>query len=512
MLRHQWCTSIDLMLTRHATRSLMLAAATTAMLAGCTVGPDYLRPVTSDSSVYRATADKREAAPSSTPKIVKADAPPQRWWTAFGSPELDALVDRAMAHNASLQASNATLSSAREMVAAARGRQLPQIDANARIEHQQVNLAAFGFEPNPALGLDGNPEFDLYSVGGGVTFDLDLFGKQRRTVEQSAARAEAQLHQTQAAHLAVAGQVVAQVLQIAAIRAQIATANELLDEDRRNIELTQKRRDAGEGTLVEVLNAQSQFQNDRADIPQLGQQLAEARHLLATLVGITPEELGATEFVIDALALPDTIPVAVPSALVHKRPDILEAEAQLHAATAAIGVATAELYPDITLGATLSQGSPGIQNLFSNGTRGFDIFGGLLAPIFHGGTLKAQKRAALDRAEAAAATYRQTVLDAFRQVADLLQAVESDARTVRNQREAVDVAQRSLHLSRRSFEVGNTGILQTLDSERLYQRARSNFVAARSRQILNVARLYVATAGGWTGEPPSTKYRSDLAQ
>ena len=487
---------------------LLIIAIGTSALAGCTVGPDFTAPAAPSTTAYRPPAETNAATVKGAPKIAKGDGPALRWWTAFGSDELDTLVDRAIANNASIEASNATLAAAREQVAAARGQQLPQVDANARVEHEQANLAAFGFKPNPALGLAGNPEFDLYSVGGGVSFDLDPFGTKRRGVEQAAAKAEAQYRQTEAAHLSVAGQVVTQALTIASLRAQIATAKALLAEDQRNIDLTTKRRQAGEGTLVEVLNAQSQFQTDRGDIPQLEQQLSEARHLLATLVGVAPAELGPTEFDLDALTLPQSVPVAIPSALVHKRPDILQAEANLHAATAAVGVATARLYPDITLGATFSQGSPKIGDIFDNSTRAFDLFGGLTAPIFHGGTLKANKRAAVDQARAADATYRQTVLDAFRQVADLLQAIESDARSVRNQREASDVAGRSLHLSRRSYEVGNSGILQTLDSERLYQKAQSNLVQARARQFLNVARLYVATAGGWTGDPEQQAMQS----
>jgi NodT family efflux transporter outer membrane factor (OMF) lipoprotein len=473
-------------MTRYA---LLLAA---LALAGCTVGPDFARPAAPGQTGYVSPADP---VPRSTggPTAVAGEGPPLAWWRAFGSPPLDALVDRAIAHNASLEASNATLAAAQQELAAARGRQLPQVDANARIDHQQVNLQAFGFPGT-------NPEFDLYSVGGGVSYPLDLFGRRGRQTEQAGAEAEAQLRQTQAAHLALAGQVVNQVLLIAAIRARIETADRLLLEDRRNVDLTQKRKDAGEGTLVEVLNAQAQFETDRADIPQLGQQLAEARHLLATLVGIAPADLGPTDFDLARFTLPRSVPVTLPSALVHRRPDILQAEASLHASTAAIGVATANLYPDITLGATVTQGSPTIGNIFSSTTRGFDLFAGLTAPIFHGGTLKAERRAAVERARAADATYRQTVLDAFRQVADLLQSLDSDSRSVVNQREAVAVASRSLGLSRRSFQVGNTGILQTLDSERLYQRAASNLIDSQARQILNVARLYVATAGGWTGD------------
>ena len=295
--------------------------------------------------------------------------------------------------------------------------------------------------------------------------------------------------------------MVNQVLTVAALRAQIATANALLGEDLRNVDLTQKRRQGGEGTLVEVLNAQSQYAADRGDLPQLEQQLAEARHLLATLVGVAPSELGTTEFDLDRITLPTSVPVALPTELVHRRPDILQAEADLHAAAAGVGVATARLYPDIELGATLTQGAPGIDKLVKNAFRGYDIFAGLTAPIFHGGTLKAERAAAIDRARASEATYQQTVLNAFSQVADLLSAIQNDTRSVTVQAESVSVADRSRQLSRRSFQVGNSGIIQVLETERLYQRSSNGLVVARTRQFLNVARLYVATAGGWMGSP-----------
>jgi len=479
-------------------RSAALGLTAATMLAGCTVGPDFQRPATPSQSAYLSAHDALPK-PAPGPVAVAGTGPETRWWTAFGSDALDQLVDQAIAHNASLEASNATLAAAREQVAAARGHQLPQVDANARAEHEEANLAGFGFKAGALPGLTSNPVFDLYSVGGGISYDLDLFGKQRRKVEQAAAQAEAQQRQTEAAHLALAGQVVNQVLTIAAIRERITTSNSLLADDQRNIDLTQKRKDAGEGTLTEVLNAQAQFMADRSSIPQLEQQLDEARHLLATLVGIAPADLGPTDFDLAAFTLPEQVPVTLPSTLVHKRPDILQAEADLHVATAAVGVATADLYPDITLGGTLTQGSPTIGDLFSSSFRGLDVFAGLTAPIFHGGTLKAEKRAAIDRARAADATYRQTVLDAFRQTADLLDAIKSDARSVANREEAVGVAQHSLQLSRRSFQVGNSGLLQILDSQRLYEQARMGLVDMRAQQFVNVARLYVATAGGWIG-------------
>ncbi|WP_068092433.1 efflux transporter outer membrane subunit [Novosphingobium rosa] len=470
----------------------------TTLLAGCTVGPDFKRPAAPAGQAYTPPAERQTAMPAQ-PLAVIGEGPQLDWWRAFGSDELNALVDRALAHNHSLAASDATLAAARQQLRAVAGKRLPQLDANARFDQEQVNLAAFGFNA-AALGASGNPEFQLYSVGGGVSYDLDLFGGLRRQVEQAAAQAEAQQRQTEAAHLALAGQVVGQVLGIAAIRARIATQQAILEDDARTLDLTRKRQQGGEGTLVEVLNAQSQYTADRTVPPALDQQLAEARHLLAILVGVAPADLGPVDVDLAGLTLPMSLPVTLPSQLVHKRPDILQSEAELHAATAAIGIATARLYPDITLGATLTQATPAIDKVLQNAFRGYDVFAGLTVPIFHGGTLKAQRAAVIDRAHAANETYQQTVLNAFGQVADLLGALQTDARTVDAQREAEAVARHSLQLSRRSFAVGNSGILQVLDSQRLYQRASADLVLARSAQYRDVARLYVATAGGWTGD------------
>lgn len=474
------------------------ALALALALAACTVGPDFHAPPPPAAGSYLGPAEATATAPGAPRAAYEAEAP-LRWWEAFGSPQLDALVDRAIANNASLAASNATLARAREQIAAVAGRRLPQVDLNGRVEREQVNLAAFGFDSSAIPGVSANPLFNLYTVGGGVSYDLDLFGANRRRLEQARAEAEAQLRQTEAAHLTIAGRVVNQVLTIAAIRARIAATEDLLAGDRRLVALTEARRKGGEGTLVEVLNVQSQLANDEGDLPQLLQQLDAARHMLATLVGVTPAEIGPTDFDIARLTLPGEVPVTLPSRLVRRRPDILQAEADLHAATAAVGVATAQLYPDITLGATLSTTTPVTAGLFTGASRAFDLFAGLSAPIFHGGTLKAQKRAAVDAAQASAATYRQTVLEAFQQVADLLAALQADRRSLVNQRSAADTAGRNRDLSRRSFQVGNSGILNVLDAERLYQRAELALVDARARQYLNVARLYVATAGGWTG-------------
>ncbi|MDE2405702.1 MAG: efflux transporter outer membrane subunit [Sphingomonadales bacterium] len=470
-------------------RSLRLVPLVAALLVpACKQGPDFARPAPPAASAgYGQTGAGR---------ALLAEGPQGKWWEAFGSAELNALVEQALAHNPSLAASNATLEAARQRIREVAGRSLPQVDANARAEHEKINLAAFGFDPSTFPGIT-NPELELYTVGSGVTYDLDLFGRNARALEQVRAQAEAQAHQTAAAHLTIAGRVVTQVLTIAALGDRLAAVNQLVDAGTRNVKLTDARRIAGEGTLVEVLAAQSRLSEERAQIPGLEQQLAEARAMLAVLLGISPAELPATRFSLSTFRLPSQVPVALPSALVHKRPDILSAEARLHAATAAVGVATAELYPNVTIGANLSQSAPHLADVFSSGFRGFDLFAGATAPIFHGGTLRARKRGAEAEARAAAATYRQTVLEAFGQVSTLLSALDTDARALAAERESASLAERSLDLSRKSYQIGNSGVLQVLEATRANERARLALVDAQARQALDTARLYVATAGGW---------------
>lgn len=477
-------------------RNRLLLVLPLLAISGCkAVGPDFARPTDPTSASY-ASSGKEGPGPAAT---LGAETP-LRWWEALGSPAIDALVDRAMAGNKTLAASMATLEKAREYARSVEGRLYPQVDANAGIERQRFNLSAFGIDPS-SFGLPsaGNPEATLLSVGGGISYDPDLFGANRRAKEQALADAEAQLRETQAAHLTIAGRVVLQALTIAALNDRIAAVNALVGEDERIVSLVDRKRRGGEGTMVEVLGAQAQLAGDRAVLPQLEQQRAEARDMLAILLGISPGELGATDFALAALTMPASVPVELPSELVHKRPDILAAEARLHSATAAVGMATAKLYPAISLGGTFTQMTSHPEDIFTAGANGFNIFARLAAPIFDGGKLKADKRAAEAELRASAARYQETVLEAFGQVSDLLSALENDARTVVLQGEALNVAERSLSLSQRSFKVGNSGVLTVLDSSRTAQRARLSLLDARGRQFVNLVRLYVATAGGWTG-------------
>jgi len=472
----------------------LILAAPLLLLAACkTVGPDFAAPAPPEP--------QQGYGPAGASRAALAQGPERAWWKAFGSSELDALVERALAGNHGLAASRATLERAREQVRAVAGKRLPQANASAKADYEQVNLSAIGIGGSFGDFKIGNPEFDLYTMGAGVTYDLDLWGRNRRSLEQAAAEAEAQTRETEAAHLILAGRVVTQVLALAAVNDRLATERALLAEGERNVKLTEANLKGGAGTMVEVLSAQGQLANDRTALPLLEQQRAEGRAMLAVLLGVSPAELGPTDWSLAQFALPSPVPVALPSELVRKRPDILEAEARLHSATAAIGVATADLYPNVTLGASITQSTSSPEKILNDRFNAFDFFAGLTAPIYDGGTRKARKRAAEAEAKAAAERYRQTVLEAFGQVSGLLSALDTDGRSLAAESEAVHIAERSLHLSRRSFQIGNSGILQVLEASRAHQRAKLALVESRARQYLDVARLHVATAGGWIEEP-----------
>jgi NodT family efflux transporter outer membrane factor (OMF) lipoprotein len=237
--------------------------------------------------------------------------------------------------------------------------------------------------------------------------------------------------------------------------------------------------------------------NDRTVLPPLRQQLSVARHALAVLVGRTPAEWSPPDFDLDAIRLPHDLPLSLPSTLVRQRPDILAAEADLHAASAAIGVATAAMYPDITLSATLLQQATFPGHLYNDAASAVTAGGGILAPLFHGGALAAEKAAAEAEFQTAQARYEQTVLRAFAQVADVLQALVHDADDEAAQATAMAAADSSLRLTRLSYAAGNVGVLQVLDAERQYQQARFGAVRARAQRRLDSAQLFLAMGGGW---------------
>ncbi len=478
-----------------STRSLskaLAAAVGSALLAGCVAGPDFKRPEPPSAQRYTAQPLRSEidtgSGDASPQHLIPGEAPDPQWWRLFQSDALNNVVQRALDGNRTLVVASWSLAQAQELANARAGARGPQVGLTAGVGRQKYGAEFLGTLPAP-------PPFTYFAVGPTVSYTLDYTGGVARSVEQQRALAEYQQHQLEAAGLAVAGQAVTQALRIASLQAQIATVEALLDRDRENLKLVQLAFDAGSVARVDIVSAQSQLASDTTLLPPLRQELSVARHALAIVIGGTPAETGPLEFDLAQLALPQNLPVSVPSELARRRPDILAAEAQLHAATAAVGVAEANLYPRIDLTASTGQQSITLGHLFDRASNVWSLTSGLTAPIFDGGTLRAQKRAAIDAMRSSAANYEQTVLEAFGQVADSLEALDHGAEELQAQAHAESAARDNVDMTRQSYREGNVGVLQVLDAERRYQQARLGYVRAQAQRYIDTVQLFLALGG-----------------
>ncbi|HEV7986357.1 MAG TPA: efflux transporter outer membrane subunit, partial [Steroidobacteraceae bacterium] len=400
---------------------------------------------------------------------------------------LDATIREALAHNRDLLASRATLAQLQALSAASEGAEYPRLDLDASAGRQKYG-AAF-------LGPEKLPPFTFYSVGFGVSYLFDFAGGVRRTVEQQRALAVAQQHEVEAAELAVSGNVAHQALAAGSARAQIESVEALLADDESNLKLVQDAFEAGSANRVDVLNAQSQRANDQTLLPALRRELSTAEHALALLVGEAPAAWSAPDFKLEEFASPSSVPQTLPAELAHRRPDILAAEAQLHAATAAVGIAAANLYPQISLTATASMQSTVLHSLFDSNSSAAGLTGSLTQPLFDHGTLRARERAAREAMHASLANYEQVVLHSFGQVADALEALEHDRELLDSEQSAVAISGENLGLTRESYTAGNTGVLQVLEAQRQSQQARLGLVRAQAQHFEDSIDLQLALGG-----------------
>ncbi len=463
-------------------RAAIAVLLSSAVLTACAVGPNFERP---DAPAHAASV-----VPQLPDQQLQVGKPlPADWWTMFDSPALNDLVAQAFASNQDLAAAQSSVERAQELVTARTGARYPEVDLTAGSGRQKYGSQFLGPFPKP-------PPFTYYAFGPAVSYTLDYTGGVGRAIEQQQALAQYQQREWQAARLTVTGNVVQQAFAVAAAQAQIDALQEVLADDRRNVEMIQDANEAGSVSRLDVLTAQNQLASDETLLPALKQQLSVAQHALAVLVGKTPGEMPALHLDLSAFELPKEVPVSLPSDWVRQRPDILAAEAQLHAATAAVGVATANLYPRVTLTASFTQQSLATNELFDHANSAWGVVSSLTAPIFDGGKLRAEKRASLAALATESARYKQVVLESFAQVADALDALQHSAEQLTAQTQAITIAQQSLALTRESYNEGNVGVLQVLDSERLYQQARLGYVRAQAQRLQDTARLFVAMGGG----------------
>ena len=486
-------------------RSTVLIAACLALLAGCAVGPDYVRPAgtlplsyppapavsaASFSVAPDTVASARDSADSAQ-LLVAAAAVPVNWWEMFHSPALDALVGASLQHNPGVEAAQAALRVVRENALAQRGAFAPTIDASFMPSRQKVA----GVLASPLASNDYY--YNLHTAQVSVSYAPDLWGGTRRQAESLSAQAESQRYQVAATRLALSANVVVAAIGEASLRGQLAATLQIIAGQVRLLEMARTQLALGQLGAADVALQQAALAAAQAAAPLLAKQLAQQRNLLAALAGRMPADGAGAAFELAELQLPAALPLTLPSTLVEQRPDVRAAEALLHAASADIGVARANRLPVVSLGVNAYGSSAGsLAQLFAPGTGFWSLAGSIVQPIFDGGTLKHRQGAAQAAYDQAAAQYRSTVLNAFQNVADALQAIEYDAVAMRAAVDAQRAAATSVAIARRQLLLGDISTLTLLGVEQADQQARLNLVQARANRLADTVALMLALGGG----------------
>lgn len=473
-------------------RGRVPALACAALLAaGCTVGPDFRTP--DPPAVDRYTPAPVPAAPG-MPKLVRDRDIPAEWWTVFGSAELDALVRRALAQGPTLDQARARLVQAQELRTARYGAvTYPQFDATFGAERQRIDPATFGFPEAPNPG-----PFNVFSLGANVAYRFDLFGGTRRDLEGLAAEVDYRAYELEAARLTLAANVVVTAIRQAVLAAQAEIVAGILAAQRRQLAIVERRHADGAVAWLDVQNQRVLVAQTEALLPALAAQRAQAGHVLAVLVGDPPGAATLPEVRLAELRLPAELPLRLPSELVRQRPDIRASEALLHKASADVGVATADLYPKLVVTGSFSSGQLDLSQLLGNGINIWNVGLNVLQPVFRHEELEARRRAAVAAYDQAAAGYRIVVLQGLQNVADVLRALEADARTLSARSEQAARADDAFRIALGRYEAGGISQLAVLDAERVRLQAELDRVQAQAARYADAAALFQALGGGWT--------------
>jgi NodT family efflux transporter outer membrane factor (OMF) lipoprotein len=466
-------------------------AAGLGMIAGCTVGPRYHAPAAPTVTAYTpqplpAETASSEGAAGKAQHFDSSAAIPADWWTAFQSPELDAMVQQALKNSPTLEQATARLKQAQEEVNARTGTtKYPTVTGNAAVTEEQLNLAALGVPfPNPS-------PFTLLNGSVAVSYALDVWGGNRRAIEGLKAQRDNEAWQLEGARLMLAGNVVAAAIRQAEVRKEIEITRQLLVVEQKELKIAEVRKRAGGISESDVRSQRTQVAQTEATIPPLELQLDTIDDQLVALMGLSPAEAQVAGISLDALHLPEELPLTVPSELVRQRPDIRASEALLHEASANVGVATANQYPQIVL--TGSGG--GLGTGFNSGGDVWNVGASLAAPIFNGGALQAEKRKAQEAFNEAASAYRATVLESFREVADALYATEHDAETLRARSAAASEAEGAYGIAAKRFEAGGISEMSLLDAERQKLQTALDRENAAASRLTDSATLFEALGG-----------------
>jgi len=465
-----------------------------ALLGGCAVGPDFVRPAPPDTDRYtrEAQLEATVAADGQAQHFTPGAAIAADWWRLFQSAPLDAVVQQAISNNPTLQAAEASLRQSQDNLRAGYGLYFPQGQAGISATRQRTAPAEQGSQSSGSV-------FNLFTAGGTISYTLDVFGGKRRTVEGLRAQAGSQRYETKAAYLALTANVVNTSIARAAYAAQIRATEQLIELERQQLQLAETQVRAGTASYATVLSVRGLIAANQALLAPLKQNTSQAEHLLAMLEGVLPSKANLPDIDLASLSLPADLPLSLPSDLVNQRPDILSAEALKHVASANIGIATAAMFPSFSLSGTYGGASTTLANL-SAVSKFWSIGPTATTPVFQGNSLWYVRRASIDAYQQSQATYRETVLVAFEQVADSLKALEHDAEELQAQVGARDAAGESLNLLQVNYRAGLIAYPDVLAADVQYHQAILGYLQAVAQRHQDTVALFVALGGGWWNE------------
>ena len=466
------------------------------LLEGCAVGPNFQRPAAPNTPGYTpapisTTSGTAQVSGGEAQHFVAGGDIPGEWWTLFHSQPLNALIERSLKTNPDLKAAQAALAVARENVLAQRGAYYPSVTAGFSASRSKTSNE---IAPVPNANIFN---YSLYTPQVSVSFAPDVFGLNRRTVESLKAQEEEARFALVATHITLSSNVVVAAIQEASLRAQIDSTRELIAINTAMLGILRTQYSQGYVGRLEVAAQESQLAQISATLPPLEKQLAEQRDLLAVLSGGFPSQDIPEKFDLSSLQLPQDLPLSLPSQLVEQRPDVRQAEENLHSASAQIGVAIANRLPNLTLTADAGSMALAFGSIFGAGTGFWDLGAAVAQPVFEGGTLLHRERAAKAAFTQAAEQYRSTVLTAFENVADTLNALEQDADGLKTAAAARDAAKVTLDLTQQQTQAGYTNYLALLNAEQAYQQALIGLVQAQANRYADTAALFQALGGGW---------------
>jgi NodT family efflux transporter outer membrane factor (OMF) lipoprotein len=473
-----------------------------AALQGCAVGPNYHAPAAPVATLIPAT----QSGPGAQSFTVGGDIAGD-WWTLYQSPELNTLIANALANNPSLTAAQASLVQAEETLrGTAGGELLPSVSGALGVQRDQPSPATYASlgGTNAATKLS-IPPYTLYNASLSVSYTLDLWGETRRQIEGLEAQTEYQRDELEAAYLSLTGNIVTAAVQAASLQAQIDATNQVITSEQQLLKILQNQQSLGGASGAQVLQQQAQVAQSLATLPPLEAALAQTQNALVAYEGAFPGNTVPPVVTLDSLTLPQNVPVSIPSTIVAQRPDIRAAAAQLHVATTKVGVADAQMLPQVTLSAEIGHEALTTGTLFTPDTLLWNVVAGLTQPIFQGGQLLANRKGAIAALQGSGAQYQNTVITAFQNVADVLVALQYDADELQAAEAARDAAQQSLAVTQAQYQLGGEPLVAVLTAQTTYQDAAITEVKAKAARLSDTAALYVALGGGWW-------HRTDVAQ